>query len=44
MINPLKVTLWHSGLTFIFSFWHSSSLALSPKRQTARMSEIKNAG
>ena len=28
----------------IFNFWHSGALALSPERQSARMSEIKNAG
>ena len=25
-----------------FDFWHSGNLALSPERQSARMSEIKN--
>ena len=25
-----------------FNFWHSGTLALSPERQSARMSEIKN--
>ena len=28
----------------IFNFWHSSTLALSPERQSARMSEIENVG
>ena len=33
----------HPGLTYtIFNFWHSGTLALSPERQSARMSEIKN--
>ena len=32
------------GLTYIFNFRHSGTLALSPERQSARMSEIKNAG
>ena len=36
------VTLCHPGLTYIFNFWHSGTLALSPERQSARMSEIKN--
>ena len=31
-------------LTYIFNFWHSGTLALSPERQSARMSEIKNVG
>ena len=35
-------TLCHPGLTYIFNFWHSGTLALSPERQSARMSEIKN--
>ena len=35
------VTLGHPGLTYIFNFWHSGTLALSPERQSARMSEIK---
>ena len=34
----------HPGLTYIFNFWHSGTLALSPERQSARMSEIKNVG
>ena len=32
----------HPGLTYIFNFRHSGTLALSPERQSARMSEIKN--
>ena len=28
----------------IFNFWHSGALALSPERQSARMSEIKHGG
>ena len=35
------VTLCHPGLTYIFNFWHSATLALSPERQSARMPEIK---
>ena len=34
----------HTGLTYIFNFWHSGTLALSPERQSARMSEIKKNG
>ena len=44
--NPSKgcqlVTLCRPGLTYIFNFWHSGTLALSPQCQSARMSEIKN--
>ena len=32
----------HPGLIYIFNFWHSGTLALSPERQSARISEIKN--
>ena len=34
----------HPGVTYIFNFWHAGTLALSPERQSARMSEIKNVG
>ena len=34
----------HPGLTYIFNFWHSGTLALGPERQSAQMSEIKNVG
>ena len=34
----------HPGLTYTFNFWHSGTLALSPERQSARMSEIKSVG
>ena len=34
------VTLGHPGLTYIFNFWHSATLALRAERQSARMSEI----
>ena len=50
-VNPLKGrdVDWlyfaiHAGLTYIFNFWHSGTLALSHERQSARMSEIKNVG
>jgi len=33
-----------SNLAHIYNFWHSGTLALSPERQTARMSEIQNVG
>jgi len=28
------------GLAFILNFWHSGTLALSPERQSAGMSEV----
>ena len=34
----------HPGLTYIFNFRHSGTLALRAERQSARMSEIKNVG
>ena len=34
---------WSDPCT-IFIFWHSGTLALSPERQSARMSKIKNGG
>ena len=34
----------YPGLTYIFNFWHSGTLALRAERQSARMSEIKNVG
>jgi len=34
----------HPGLTYIFNFWHSNTLALKADRQSVRMSEIKNGG
>ena len=37
-------TLCHPGLTYIFNFWHSGTLALRTERQSARMSKIKNGG
>ena len=36
------ITIHHPGLTYIFNFWHSGTLALSPECQSVRMSEIKN--
>ena len=46
-INPLAqlLNLLHFAIQTqptIFNFWHSGTLALSPERQSARMSEIKN--
>ena len=38
------VTLCHPGLTYIFNFWHSGTLALRAERQSARMPKIKNGG
>ena len=40
--NAILVTLRHPGLTCICNFWHSGTLALSPERQSAQMSEIRN--
>ena len=34
----------HPGLTYTFNFWHLGTLALSPERQSAQMSEIKSVG
>ena len=40
------VTFWsvqcHPGVTYILNFLHLGTLALSPERQSAQMSEIKN--
>ena len=36
------VTLCRTGLTYHFNLWYSGTLALSPERQSVRMSEIKN--
>jgi len=33
-----------AGLTYIFNFWHSGTLALRAERKSARMSEIQNVG
>ena len=43
--DPVKA-LHFAILVFltIFNFWHSGTLALSPERQSARMSKIKNSG
>ena len=38
------ITLCHPNLIYIFNFWHSDTMALSPEHQSARMSEIKNLG
>ena len=46
LINPLKdrgvKAIGHPGLTYIFNFWHSGTVALRAERHSARMSEIKN--
>ena len=39
-----KIVQCHPGLTYIFNFRHSGTLALRAERQSARMSEIKNVG
>ena len=41
---PFKSLQRHPGLTYVFNFWHSGTLALRAERQSARMSEIKNVG
>ena len=42
---PLKLyTLPYWPKPLFFNFWHSGALALSPERQSAWMSEIKNSG
>ena len=41
-VNWLHFAIQPPGLTCISNFWHSGTLALSPERQSARMSEIKN--
>ena len=47
-LNPLRpnssnyYTLPYRPNLPFFNFWHSGTLALSPERQSARMSEIKN--
>ena len=50
-VNPLKdsfnclhLAILLAGLTYIFNFWHSGTLALRANRQGARMSEIKDVG
>ena len=40
----LKSVQCHPGLTYIFNFWHSGTLALRAECQSARMSEITNVG
>ena len=37
-----KIVQCHPGLPYIFTCWHLGTLALSPERQSAWMSEIKN--
>ena len=39
---PKRFVPCHTGLPYNFNFWHSGTLALSPERQSARMSEIRN--
>ena len=38
----MKIIQCHPGLSYIFNFWHLSTLALRAECQSARMSEIKN--
>ena len=44
VISSFRSVPCHPGLTYIFNFWHSGTLALRAERQSARMSEIKNVG
>ena len=37
-----EIVQGHPGLTYIFNFWYSDTLALRAVRQSAQMSEIKN--
>ena len=39
-----RCQLGHPELIYIFNFWHSGTLALSPERQSVRMSKIKYLG
>ena len=43
-IFTFKSVQCHPALTYIFNFWHSGTLALSPECQSVRMSEIENVG
>ena len=40
----IKNVQCYPGRTYICNFWHSGTLALSPERQSTRMSEIINVG
>jgi len=42
--NVLSKTLSLYTATTIFNFWHSGTLVLSPERQSAQISKIKNNG
>jgi len=39
-----KTVQCYPGLTYIFNFGHSGTLALRAERESARMSEINNVG
>ena len=39
-----KIVQCRPGLTYIFNFWHSGTLAFRAERQSAQMSEINNGG
>ena len=39
-----KIVQCHPGLTYIFNFWHSGTVALRAECQSARTSENKNVG
>ena len=40
----LQSILGHAGQPNLFNFWHSGTLALSPERQSARVSKNENGG
>ena len=39
-----RIVQCHPGLTYLFNFRHSGTLALRIERQSARMSKLKNRG
>ena len=39
-----RIVQCHPGVTYIYNFWHSGTLALRAERQSAWMSEIINVG
>ena len=41
---PIPLTLYHTGLTHLFNFWHWGTPALSPERRSAPVSKIKDGG
>ena len=39
-----KIVQCYPGPTYIFNYWHSSTMALKAEHQSAGMSENKNVG